>query len=134
MRDLFAHVRAKVIEKFPQDPNIRYTALSGFIFLRFFCPAILSPKLFDLLPGPVFFLLSSLFIGSYLFLPFFLHFLLDFFFFFFLVFTFTFWLKYWLLILLFSFLPTYLFFFLSSFFLSFSLFVCLFAVGFELWK
>lgn len=34
--------------RFPSEPNIRYIVVSGFIFLRFFCPAILGPKLFGL--------------------------------------------------------------------------------------
>lgn len=29
---------------------VRYTAVSGFVFLRFFAPAILNPKLFALRP------------------------------------------------------------------------------------
>lgn len=32
------------------DQDVRYTAVSSFIFLRFFAPAILSPNLFHLLP------------------------------------------------------------------------------------
>lgn len=32
------------------DPDVRYTAVSSFIFLRFFAPAILSPNLFQLTP------------------------------------------------------------------------------------
>ncbi|KAJ3176506.1 hypothetical protein HDU87_005200 [Geranomyces variabilis] len=47
-RPLFAHVQAEVTKKFPKEPSVRYTAVSGFIFLRFFAPAILGPKLFDL--------------------------------------------------------------------------------------
>lgn len=34
--------------RFPDEPNIRYMAVSGFIFLRFFGPALLGPKLFGL--------------------------------------------------------------------------------------
>lgn len=32
------------------DPDVRFTAVSSFIFLRFFAPAILSPNLFHLRP------------------------------------------------------------------------------------
>jgi len=34
--------------RFPNERDIRYSAVSGFIFLRYFCPAILGPKLFGL--------------------------------------------------------------------------------------
>lgn len=34
----------------PVDQDVRYTAVSSFIFLRFFAPAILSPNLFHLRP------------------------------------------------------------------------------------
>eukprot|EP01125_Pyxidicula_operculata_P003863 TRINITY_DN1534_c0_g1_i1.p1 TRINITY_DN1534_c0_g1~~TRINITY_DN1534_c0_g1_i1.p1 ORF type:complete len:1339 (-),score=293.29 TRINITY_DN1534_c0_g1_i1:26-4042(-) len=33
-----------------QAPAVVYTAISGFIFLRFFCPALLTPKSFGILP------------------------------------------------------------------------------------
>lgn len=35
---------------FTVDQDVRYTAVSSFIFLRFFAPAILSPNLFQLRP------------------------------------------------------------------------------------
>jgi len=47
-REVFKGMREKCLEKYPNDSVSRYTAVSGFIFLRFFCPAILAPKLFDL--------------------------------------------------------------------------------------
>ena len=37
--------------KWGTDKPTRYTAVSGFIFLRFFGPAILGPKLFDIMKG-----------------------------------------------------------------------------------
>lgn len=47
------------------DQDVRYTAVSSFIFLRFFAPAILSPNLFHLRPHhPV----SPTFQGKYMFL------------------------------------------------------------------
>lgn len=41
---------ARVAERFtgPENTNVPYLAVSGFLFLRFFVPAILSPKLFAL--------------------------------------------------------------------------------------
>jgi hypothetical protein len=35
-------------QKFAHTSDVRYTAVSGFIFLRFYAPAILSPHLFGL--------------------------------------------------------------------------------------
>ena len=40
----------RVLCRFPEDVDIRYSAVGGFIFLRFFGPAILGPKLFGLRP------------------------------------------------------------------------------------
>ncbi|KJE95651.1 RAS p21 protein activator 3 [Capsaspora owczarzaki ATCC 30864] len=54
-RVLFGHLRELVQKQFPTDAVIPYTAISGFIFLRFFCPAILGPQLFEMmddLPSP----------------------------------------------------------------------------------
>ena len=45
------HVCARV--SYPSTENadiIKYTSVSGFVFLRFFAPAILNPKLFGLRP------------------------------------------------------------------------------------
>ncbi|EQD79884.1 ras GTPase-activating protein, partial [mine drainage metagenome] len=49
-RNIFQHLQAEVINKFPENNQIRYIAPSSFIFLRFFCPALLGPKLFNLMP------------------------------------------------------------------------------------
>ncbi|KAJ3083733.1 Ras GTPase-activating protein 1 [Quaeritorhiza haematococci] len=46
--EVFRHIRKTVSEKFPDDLTTRHTSVSAFIFLRFFCPAILSPKLFGI--------------------------------------------------------------------------------------
>jgi len=54
-RNIFGEIRRIAKEKFPGDEKCLYTAASGFIFLRFFCPAILTPTSFGLLrehPSP----------------------------------------------------------------------------------
>ncbi|XP_069353181.1 rasGAP-activating-like protein 1 isoform X1 [Eulemur rufifrons] len=50
MRLAFKQLRRRVEERFPQAErqDVKYLAISGFLFLRFFAPAILTPKLFDL--------------------------------------------------------------------------------------
>ncbi|XP_034528331.1 rasGAP-activating-like protein 1 isoform X5 [Ailuropoda melanoleuca] len=50
MRLVFKQLRQRVEERFPQaeHEDVKYLAISGFLFLRFFAPAILTPKLFDL--------------------------------------------------------------------------------------
>ncbi|EGC28522.1 hypothetical protein DICPUDRAFT_160044 [Dictyostelium purpureum] len=50
LREVFRSIQEKVVQRYPRDEITRYTAVSGFIFLRFFCPAILAPKLFELMP------------------------------------------------------------------------------------
>lgn len=49
LRDLFHHIQEKVLKRFPEDDSVRYTCVSAFLFLRFFVPAILGPKLFGLI-------------------------------------------------------------------------------------
>ena len=51
LRDVFALIQKTVCEKFPEDDLVKYTAVSGFLFLRFFAPAILGPHLFGLKVG-----------------------------------------------------------------------------------
>lgn len=46
--EIFRHLRESAARRFPQDKQVRYSVVSGFIFLRFFAPAILGPRLFDL--------------------------------------------------------------------------------------
>nr|XP_015219568.1 PREDICTED: ras GTPase-activating protein 3 [Lepisosteus oculatus] len=50
MCDIFFALRESAAKRFQVDPDVRYTAVSSFIFLRFFAPAILSPNLFHLRP------------------------------------------------------------------------------------
>jgi hypothetical protein len=49
LREVFHGIQTTITEHWPEDATSRYTAVSGFIFLRFFNPAILGPKLFGLL-------------------------------------------------------------------------------------
>lgn len=48
MRDVFADLSLKVREKYGESHPARYTAISGFVFLRYFAASILGPKLFNL--------------------------------------------------------------------------------------
>ncbi|XP_068065255.1 rasGAP-activating-like protein 1 isoform X4 [Anomalospiza imberbis] len=50
MRAAFKQLRRRVEERFPlaQHEEVRYFSISGFLFLRFFAPAVLTPKLFGL--------------------------------------------------------------------------------------
>ncbi|EGG23380.1 RasGTPase-activating protein [Cavenderia fasciculata] len=50
LREIFLAIQTKVKQRYAVDHITQYTAVSGFIFLRFFCPSILAPKLFDLMP------------------------------------------------------------------------------------
>jgi hypothetical protein len=38
----------EVVQKFPES---KYSVLSGFFFLRFICPAIVSPERYGLIDG-----------------------------------------------------------------------------------
>jgi len=49
LKRVFKILREQVEKKFGSDDIARYTAISGFIFLRLFCPAILAPKLFGMM-------------------------------------------------------------------------------------
>jgi len=48
-RQLFAHIKRCVAERFPENVN---TTIGGFIFLRFFCPAVSSPEAYGIVEEP----------------------------------------------------------------------------------
>ena len=52
LRMIFRHIRACAEDRYGVFlRTVAYSSVSGFLFLRFFCPAVLNPKLFDLLKG-----------------------------------------------------------------------------------
>jgi GTPase-activator protein for Ras-like GTPase len=52
LRKIFRHIRACAEDKYGDFlRTIAYSSVSGFLFLRFICPAVLNPKLFGLLRG-----------------------------------------------------------------------------------
>ena len=54
LRHIMRHIRACAEDRYGDFlRNIIYSSVSGFLFLRFFCPAVLNPKLFGLLKGRV---------------------------------------------------------------------------------
>lgn len=50
---IFHDLRESAAKRFPHNKEVRFSVVSGFIFLRFFAPAILGPKLFDLTSEPL---------------------------------------------------------------------------------
>ncbi|XP_060517698.1 GTPase-activating protein [Cylas formicarius] len=48
MCQIFHNLKECAMMYFPNNKEVRYSVISGFIFLRFFAPAILGPRLFDL--------------------------------------------------------------------------------------
>jgi hypothetical protein len=54
LRHIFRHIRACAEDRYGDFlRSVTYSSVSGFLFLRFFCPAILNPKLFGLLKGTI---------------------------------------------------------------------------------
>lgn len=52
LRRIFRHVRACAEDRYGDFlRSVSYSSVSGFLFLRFFCPAVLNPKLFGLMKG-----------------------------------------------------------------------------------
>ncbi|XP_077344694.1 ras GTPase-activating protein 2 isoform X2 [Lithobates pipiens] len=48
MCDLFSALRHMAVRHFPNDPHVQYSAVSSFVFLRFFAVAVVSPHIFHL--------------------------------------------------------------------------------------
>ena len=46
LRQIFSKMQQEVVARFPDDADARYICIAGYIFLRFFAPAVLGPKLF----------------------------------------------------------------------------------------
>ncbi|XP_064614886.1 ras GTPase-activating protein 3-like isoform X2 [Liolophura sinensis] len=46
--EIFFAVKDAAMKHYPESTEVRYQVVSGFIFLRFFAPAILGPRLFEL--------------------------------------------------------------------------------------
>jgi hypothetical protein len=51
LRQVFHNLQKSVTDKWGSSHIARYTSISGFIFLRLFGPAILGPKLFEIMKG-----------------------------------------------------------------------------------
>lgn len=52
LRMIFRHIRSCAEDRYGDFlRTVTYSSVSGFLFLRFFCPAVLNPKLFGLIKG-----------------------------------------------------------------------------------
>nr|CAB3265445.1 ras GTPase-activating protein 1 [Phallusia mammillata] len=55
LRILFGHLQHCVAHRWPNDPSVKVRVVSGFMFLRLICPAIINPKMFNMVsetPSP----------------------------------------------------------------------------------
>ncbi|XP_041351438.1 ras GTPase-activating protein 3-like isoform X2 [Gigantopelta aegis] len=52
MREVFHALKEVATTHFPENAMIKYRVISSFVFLRFFAPAILGPKLFEIHAEP----------------------------------------------------------------------------------
>ncbi|KAK4056654.1 hypothetical protein OIO90_002206 [Microbotryomycetes sp. JL221] len=53
LRRIFAHIQDVVVSKYGvEQKNIKWTSVGAFVFLRFFVPAILNPRLFGIVNAP----------------------------------------------------------------------------------
>jgi Ras GTPase-activating protein 1 len=50
LREVFDRLQTAVVKKWPDDRAVRFTSISAFLFLRLVCPAIMNPKLFNMMP------------------------------------------------------------------------------------
>lgn len=48
MCEIFSVLKELAIKFFPDNKEVCYFVISGFVFLRFFAPSILNPRLFEL--------------------------------------------------------------------------------------
>ena len=54
LRMIFRHIRSCADDRYGDFlRTVTYSSVSGFLFLRFFCPAVLNPKLFGLIKGRI---------------------------------------------------------------------------------
>jgi len=49
---IFGHLQDCVSRRWPNDQQVRIRVVSGFMFLRLLCPAVISPKSFNLVSDP----------------------------------------------------------------------------------
>jgi len=64
IKNIFYALQKEVREKWPEDENLAYITPGGFIFLRIFCAALMSPHLFNLADAPVKFIPRNLVLVS----------------------------------------------------------------------